>query len=101
MTDIPKAVFPENLRRKVSAVKRQEGLRDLWSATTYDSACDALAGYNWSNSARITVVPGSAIMIQRFSKSSCESETWQAEGEPEPLELAAPEENRYLDLSQE
>lgn len=79
----------------------EEGLSDLGSVEVYNSACAAMAGYEWSNKARITVVPGSPIMIQSYSQSSCESETWEPTGEPEPLKLVPPEQNRFVDISQE
>jgi hypothetical protein len=80
-------------------VLEEGGLRDLWTATVYESACGA--GYEGSMSARIQVVPGSAIMIQRYIQPSCESETWQAAGEPERLELVPPEGSRYVEIPRE
>lgn len=82
------------------AAPGEAGLRDLWTAEIFNSACDAQAGYEGSTSARITVVPGSPIMVQHFSQESCESESWQPRGEPEPLTLIPPGESSYVDLLQ-
>ncbi len=39
-------------------------------------------------------------MVQRFAKKSCESETWEAVGEPEPLELYPPREDRLVEITE-
>jgi hypothetical protein len=75
----------------------EKGLRDLGSTSINDSAC--AAGHAGSTAARLFVVPGSEIMIEHFSQPTCETETWERVGEPEPLSLTPPEESPYVDIA--
>ena len=79
------------------AVFGEEGLQDLGMVDTYESACGA--GYEGSTSAEVWVVPGSPMMIQQYSQSSCEATEWEPQGEPAALELTSRDEALYEDIS--
>jgi hypothetical protein len=74
----------------------EDGVNELGSVVTYESACGA--GYEGSSAVRISVVRGSEIMIERFEQPSCESETWERVGEPEPLVLVPDERSSFADI---
>jgi hypothetical protein len=50
-------------------------------------------------SSRISLAPDSGLQIQHFSKATCESETWEPVGEPEPLVLEPPDKKPFVDIS--
>jgi hypothetical protein len=64
----------------------EEGLDDFGRASIYESSCGAGYGDTGALAARLSVVPGSEIMIEHYRQPSCDSETWEPVGEPEPLE---------------
>jgi hypothetical protein len=77
----------------------ETGLTELGSVSTYESICGSgREGVAGPAMAKLSVVPGSGLMIERFSKSSCESNTWEPTGKPEALTLSRPEENPFKDI---
>lgn len=77
----------------------EEGLVELGTASVYESACGTgREGMSGPTSAKISVVPGTGLVIQRSRQLSCESETWEPIGGPEPLVLVPSEENPFEDL---
>jgi hypothetical protein len=73
-----------------------EILFDLGSISINDDSC--AAGHAGSTAARVTALPGPAFTIERFTKATCEAETWEPAGEPEPFEFTAPTESPYVNL---
>lgn len=77
----------------------ERGLTQLGDVSTYESACGTgLPDAPGPTSARISVVAGSGLMIQRFARSSCEAEKWEPLGEPEPLALETPAKDPFQEL---
>ena len=74
----------------------EAGLRDLGSAMINDSSC--AAGVEGSTAARLSVTPGSDIMIEHYSQATCEGGTWEMVGEPELIGLTPAEESPYVDI---
>jgi len=62
------------------------GLDDFGKATTFESACGAGYGDTGAFAARLSVVPGAEIIVEQYRQPSCDSETWEPVGEPEPLQ---------------
>lgn len=73
-----------------------DGLADWGTTSILDSAC--AAGHDGASAARVLALPGPTFTVERFTQASCEAETWAPAGEPEPLDLVAPEESTYVDL---
>lgn len=66
-----------------------EGLVDWGTTSINEDAC--AAGHDGSTAARVTAVPGPTFTVEHYARASCEAETWEPVGEPEPLEFAVPE----------
>ena len=76
-----------------------EGLDDLGWAITFESACDAGYGDTGADASRLSFVPGGEIIVERFRQSSCDSDTWEPVGEPEPLQpIADNEKADYVEI---
>jgi hypothetical protein len=78
---------------------KDERLRELGGAGIFESSCGA--GREGAMAARLSVAPGFPVMIEHYSRPSCESESWQPVGEPEPLVFTPAEETPYTDIIQE
>jgi hypothetical protein len=77
------------------------GLAALGYVDSYEDVCGAgIEGVEGPTRARISVVPGSGLVIERERKATCDSETWEPLGGPEPLELDPPDENPFEDITQ-
>jgi hypothetical protein len=77
----------------------EEGLDDFGRATIFESACGAGYGDTGALAARLSIVPGSEIMVENYRQPSCDSETWEPVGEPEPLQpISATEKTVYTDI---
>ena len=63
-----------------------EGLDDFASAITLESACNSDYRHYGASAARLSIVPGSEITVEHFRQESCDTETWEPVGEPEPLQ---------------
>lgn len=75
----------------------EAGLRDLAGAMINDDAC--AAGVEGATAARLSFVPGAEIMVEHFSKTTCEAETWDIAGNPEPLPLTPAQVSSYVDIA--
>ncbi len=64
-----------------------DGLVERGGAALYSSDC-AASGQSGSTALHVTALPGPAFRAQRYT-ATCESEAWQAAGDPEALELYA------------
>ena len=72
---------------------------DLGSAEIYNSTC-AMGWKDGPTAVRISVVPGAEMMIERYDQPSCESETWQSTGGPEPFTLDSNGDTKFVDISE-
>lgn len=78
----------------------QRGLVALGHIDTYEDVCGARPeGGEGPALARISVVPGTGLVIERERKASCDSEAWEPVGGPEPLALDPPETNPFEDIT--
>lgn len=77
----------------------EHGLTDWGSIPLYDNAC--AAGHDGATAARVLAHPGPEFQVEWYTQASCESETWEASSEAEPLALEAPTESRYISLAVE
>lgn len=80
----------------LAAFGAEEHLTDWGTVSIFDDSC--AAGYAASSAARVQALPGPTFTIERFARASCEATDWDPAGEPEPLELVAPESSAYVDL---
>lgn len=73
-----------------------DALYDRVSVAVLDDAC--AAGHAGSTAARVSALPGPEFLVERYTRASCETETWEPAGDPEPLALDALSDNPYVDL---
>lgn len=73
-----------------------DGLAEWGGTSIYDSSCGA--GMSGTTAARVTALPGPEFLVERYTQATCETETWQSLGEPEPLDLDASTGIAYIDL---
>ncbi len=77
-----------------------EGLDDFGWAITFESACNAGYGDTGALAARLSVVPGAEIIVEQYRQPSCDVESWEPLGEPEPLQaISDSEKTVYTEIS--
>ena len=77
----------------------EQGLDDIGRATTFESACGSGYADTGASAARLSLLPGGQIIVEHYSQASCDAETWEPAGEPEPLQpISAQEKTVYTDI---
>lgn len=75
------------------------GLDDFGQAIVFESACGAGYGDTGALAARLSVGPGTTIVVEQFQQLSCDVDTWESEGEPQPLQAIADQDKTvYIDI---
>lgn len=68
-----------------------DGLAERGGASIYESTCATGAGDSGSTAARVLALPGPSFgpsfTVERYVQPSCEAQTWEPVGGPEPLAL--------------
>lgn len=88
--------------RGVSIAAFQEGgLSELGHVNVYEDICGmGVEGSEGPTRSEISAVAGSGLMIEHFRKSTCDSQTWEPAGGPEPLVLEPPDKNPFVDITE-
>lgn len=80
----------------------ENGLDDFGQAIVFESACGAGYGDTGALAASLSVDSDAEIIVQNYRQPSCESETWEPVGEPEPLgPISDSEKTVYTEISLE
>ena len=69
-----------------------DGLDDFGQAIIFESACGAGFGDTGALAARLAVGPGAEIVVEQFEQLSCDVDTWESAGEPQPLQAISDQE---------
>lgn len=73
-----------------------DGVDDLGHTSIFEDACGA--GYEGSWAARLLFVPGSGMMVESYSRPTCDSKEWQLTKGPEPITLDRDKGTTFRDI---